>query len=267
MVDLTGNFQDKAESSAQAALKRQRDFDDLNHEISGQETGRNSRFLNGQNKKSGIYSKNTSEQFAETLEWLLLNNPQYRLAHENLMDALRDAQHKTQDVLERVLAELSQERILMDEYLSSAAKLPDGTIVFKDKEGKVRNENGEIVPDELAASIRWRGDEPSYEVYAASKNRIEELEAAEAELCGIETDLGEIHERNTRNNDPLSIEEKHADTDFANSLKERVEAIDVNLFNHAPLEAKKEINQAADQFTADSPLNEKMPEITLNSKP
>ncbi|MEM8750721.1 MAG: hypothetical protein AAGF28_10485 [Pseudomonadota bacterium] len=136
-----------------------------------------------------------------TLDWLLANDVAYRKAHENVLGAIRTAQSATQTSLERVLEALTFERSVMDEILASAAKLPDGTRVFKDRGGNVRNEDGEIIPAALAATVRWSGDEPSYEQYETQRKRIEGLEATEQEAASklnLETSIPATHATKTR---------------------------------------------------------------------
>ena len=45
----------------------------------------------------------------------------------------------------RITPECAVERSVMDDLLSSAARLPDGTRVFRDASGNVRGEDGEII--------------------------------------------------------------------------------------------------------------------------
>lgn len=212
-------------------MREAADRDDLNFAMSDVEVGRQRKHLPDTDidPRTGKKRNRHQEAIQRTLDWLLLNDPQYRLAHKNLISTVREAQHDTQTALERVVDELRDARRAMDDLLGNAAKLPDGTRVFKDKHGSVRNEDGEIIPPEFAATVEWRGDEPSYETYEAQRSRIEELESAEKELRGIENELGDIHERNTRNDDPLTIDEKRQDIDRANELGERAKEIDSKL--------------------------------------
>lgn len=231
MVDYTDSFN---EHSDILRKKQERsDFDNLQHTLSDVETGQQTKHglqkdevdpFTGEKKRGSVNGATK-----RTLDWLLLNDTTYKLAHENLITSIRQAQHDTQTVLERVTNELSGARRIMDELRASAAKLPDGTRVFKDRHGNVRGEDGEIIPSERAAGIEWRGGEPSYEKYQAQDSHIENLESAERELRGIDNELGEIHERNTRNKNPLTIEEKRQDIDRANALGERTLEIGDNL--------------------------------------
>jgi hypothetical protein len=243
MVDMVDGYSDSFNEHAERLREErgQDDFDNLQHSLSGLETGQQTRHGLSKDTSSSIFGdkrKSITEQIRETLEWLLLNNPQYKLAHESFMNSVHEAQHITQTALERVIAQLANERIVLDELLDSAAKLPDGTKVFKDKNGVVKNQDGEDVSAELAATIQWTGNEPSYEAYQAQTQRIEQLEARENELRGIETELGEIHERGNTNSVPMSEEDLNSETKRANALKERVNEIELETFSKLPLQNK-----------------------------
>lgn len=237
MDNFLDSFNEHADSLREA--RKRDDFDNLQHSLSGVETGQQVRHGLSKDTSGSVFGdkrKTITEQIRETLEWLLLNNPQYKVAHENFVNTVRSAQNATQSALDRVGSELISKRTLMKELLSNAAKLPDGVAVFEDKEGKVRNENGEIISDELAATIEWSGHEPSYEDYLSLKNRIQNLEQAENELRGIDTELGEIYERGHVNTAPLSQDDLRIETDRANVLKERVQEIEIETISKRPLQ-------------------------------
>lgn len=257
------------EHSYSVRVKREAaDRDDLNFAQSGAEVGRIRKHLPSEEVDpiTGKRKKQAEIEAAiqRTLDWLLLNDAAYRQAHENLMGSIRSAQTAIQMALERLLDYLQLERSIMDDVLSSAAKLPDGKKVFKDKHGNVRNEDGEIIPPELAANIEWTGQEPSYEEYLAQRQRIEELEAYERELRGIEIEIGEIHERGNRKNEPLTPEELERDTDRVDDLEKRTREIDAN--------AKAQLSKDTEATTSNSvkvssTAQEKVPDISFGSKP
>lgn len=108
--------------------------------------------------------------------------------------------------MENVLEALEQEQAALDDMLSRAARLPDGTKVFRDGEGNVKTLDGTTVDDASAASIEWRGDEPSYEDVSAQKRRVDELQDAANNLRGIEAELGGIRDELTDNEEPPTSE-------------------------------------------------------------
>jgi len=243
MVD---RYSDSFNEHSDGLLERREaaDFDNLQHTLSGVETGQQTRHgLNNETDGSvsgGGKRKSLAERIRETLDWLLLNDPAYRQAHENLMTSIRSAQQTTQTALDRVMSALAFERTIMEEILSNAAKLPDGTKVFKDKKGGVRNEDGEIIPLELIETIQWSGNEPTYEEYLAQRRRIESLEQAENELRGIETELGEIHTEATDEDNPPTIER-------IDDLQERIKLLDETVAEKLLVVSEKKLDPDADQ--------------------
>jgi len=245
--------------------REQENFDNLQHTLSGVETGQQTRHGLSKDTGSSVSGKRKSltDQVFETLEWLLLNNPQYKLAHETFMNSIHEAQQITQTALERVISELTKERVVLDELLESAAKLPDGTKVFKDKNSDVRNQDGEIIPAELAATIQWTGNEPSYEEYQAQTQRIEALEAAENELRGIETDLGEIHERGNTNSAPLSEDDLNSSANRANTLKERVKDIEADVISNVSRKVDSDFASNEKPYDTEQKGSLKIPQIKI----
>lgn len=209
--------------------RQQEDFDNLQHSLSGVETGQQARHglvrddidpLTGKSKQEAL-----EDAIRRTLEQLLADDEQYRIAHKNLMDSLHEAAEVTQSALERVVSQLGDAHAPMNELLSNAARLPSGERVFKHDDGSVRNEDGEVIPAEIAVSIEWTGNEPSYSDYQGIKDRIAELEDVERELRGIETEIGGIRGDATNNENPLTKDELGNAQEKANALKERVEEI------------------------------------------
>jgi len=230
------NYSDSFNESSEALRTKAAadDFADLQDAMANRNVGRQRRHLHGEEIDPLTGKTKAEQKIQRTLEWLLLNDAVYKQAHAELITALHEGQQETQLALDRVAEALAIERTAMNDLLSSAAKLPDGRTVFRDKNGEVRDEDGNIVPDELAATIQWRGDEPSYEDYLVQRDRISALEAAENELRGTETELGEIHNNATTNDDPLTTDEIDAAKERTDALRERVKNIDAGIQNRMP---------------------------------
>ena len=118
------------------------------------------------------------------------------------MGALVDAENSVAAGLTEIIEALTDARRTLEEMEGRAARLLDGTLVFRDANGDVLTADGHPVPDEDAAGIEWRGDEPSYEEYRSQRDWIEALEQAERELRGIETELGDIRGELTDQQEP-----------------------------------------------------------------
>ncbi|MEM6890781.1 MAG: hypothetical protein AAGA74_16215 [Pseudomonadota bacterium] len=105
------------------------------------------------------------------------------------------------DQIEAAQAELS-------EMMNSAARLPDGTHVFRDANGVVRREDGTAVENHLAGTIIWTGHEPSFEDVQAAKDRIDGLQGQLDAANGYQNDvLGPARDRITDPENPPSLGE------------------------------------------------------------
>ena len=217
MVDgFLDSFNEHAERLREE--RKQDDFDNLQHSLSGVETGQQARHGLSKDTSGSVFGdkhKTITEQIRETLEWLLLNNPAYAEAHKAAMTSLRSAETTVTDALDRLLANLEKEQAIFNEMLERGATLPDGRKVFWDAQGQVKTLDGDIIEYDLATSIQWRGDEPSYEEVIEQKNHINDLQEGINEVRGIETELGGIRGELTNNEKPSTLER-------VDELKERI---------------------------------------------
>lgn len=204
MVDnFSESFNEHADSLREA--RKRDDFDNLQHSLSGVETGQQSRHGLSKNTSGSVFGdkrKTITEQIRETLEWLLLNNPAYAEAHQAAMTSLRSAETTVTNALDRLLANLEKEQAIFNEMLERGASLPDGRKVFRDAQGQVKTLDGEIIDKDLAATIQWRGDEPDYEDIIQQKTHVDDLKNGINEVRGIETELGSIRGELTNNEKP-----------------------------------------------------------------
>ena len=184
------------------------DVADYHDAIAGRDVGRiGKNFARSDvDPQTGDKGKDRSGAVQRTLDWLLLNDADYALAHTAAMGALVDAERAVTDGLADILDRLADERASLAHLADRAARLPDGTLVFRNADGDVVDADNNPIPDEFAAGIEWRGDEPSYEEYRDRKDRIEQLEQAERELRGIETELGDIRGELTNQQEPPTQE-------------------------------------------------------------
>lgn len=207
MDNFLDSFNEHADSLREA--RKQDDFDNLQHSLSGVETGQQARHGLSKDTSGSVFGdkrKTISEQIRETLEWLLLNNPAYAEAHEAAMISLRSAETTVTNALDRLLANLEKEQAIFNEMLERAATLPDGRKVFRDAQGQVKTLDGDIIENDLATSIQWRGDEPSYEDIIQQKTHVDNLKEGINEVRGIETELGGIRGELTNNEKPPTQE-------------------------------------------------------------
>ncbi|GAB5448436.1 MAG: hypothetical protein Gyms2KO_33090 [Gymnodinialimonas sp.] len=192
--------------------RQRRDFDDLQNEIAGREVGRISRFLTQDDERSaeGKRRKRAEEALRRTLD-VLLQDPVYRARYEAVRDALGRAERATVTALANLGVLISQAQSELADMRQRAARLPDGTRVYQDQSGAVRREDGTIVDETLAATILWRGDEPSFEDYAGQRDRLEGLVRDHSEVERYQTDiLGDARNRLSDEENPPSLEELDA---------------------------------------------------------
>ncbi len=246
--NFSDSFNEHADSLCET--RKRDDFDNLQHSLSGVETGKQVRHGLSKDTSGSVFGdkrKTITEQIRETLDWLLLNNPAYAGAHEAAMMSLQSAEQAASSVLDKVLSALDRELIALDNLLGRAASLPDGRKVFRDKNGDVRSEDGSIIGDDLAMLIVWRGREPTYEEYQSQLNRVEELRQASDELRGVEVELGGIRGELRDNESPPSLGCVDELKKRSQKLEERVHGIHVEAFGKMPLQT--ELQEASELDT------------------
>lgn len=192
--------------------RRKRDHDDLQNEIAGRSTGRQRRFLPGDRSGSDVNGKRkASDGTLSALDLLLLTDPVYAALYRQVTDALTVAETETADAIDEAEAALASAKADLRDVLEKAARLPDGRHVFRDAQGRVWTEDGEVVDPDTAAGIQWRGDEPSREDYLTRKKVVEDWQATLDSLRDYQTDvLGRARDRLNDPNDPPSEDELRA---------------------------------------------------------
>lgn len=171
-----------------------RDFDDLQNEMAGRDVGRIARFL-PDNANSADPSGRSKDERAETLtrlQLMLTENPAYAALFEETANILTDAQSRLDVLLERVRAQIGQSTAELEDKLDRAARLPDGTRVFKDQNGQVRTLDGAAATADLAATVLWNGDEPSYEDVQSDIARLSRLEELESDIQSGQAEIGDM---------------------------------------------------------------------------
>lgn len=200
----------------EAARTREEDRRDYERELAGIDIGRDARFhgtefveerLQGRSGASNS-QRSAQQQYASRLQAMLANDAGYARLHADTMRALGDAEVTTDRAIAKAQKALEEAQQHLEQTLSRAAKLPDGTRVFRDARGNVWNERGRHVSDADAASLEWRGDEPAYEQFLEEsesvKDRLTRLDA----LQGYRVDtIGGIRDRMTDEDNPPSTGE------------------------------------------------------------
>lgn len=188
---------------------RRQDFDDLQNELAGRETGRQERFFPGDERSpKDQRRKQESEQAVRTALDALLADPVYRARHDEAMSRLRDAEQATEAALDRIARMIGETEDAIRDMEDRAARLPDGTLVFRDAGGVVRRADGSVVDAYLVDTIIWTGNEPSYEDYRAQQDRLAGLEESRVDVERYRDDvLGPARDRLTDHDNPPSLGE------------------------------------------------------------
>lgn len=234
----------------EAALTRDEDRKDYERELAGIDIGRSNRFhgsdfvedrRQGRNGASGS-QRSAQRELTSRLQAMLAANAGYAKLYNDTLGDLSDAEAATDRAIGKAEAALEEAQQQREQTLRRAAKLPDGTRVFRDARGNVLNEHGERVSDADAAGIEWRGDEPAYEQFLEDsesvKDRLTRLEA----LQGYRVDtLGGIRDRMDDKENPPSAED--------------VERFKREIHEKMPSEAKAELPSKQPVVVAASPAS------------
>jgi ElaB/YqjD/DUF883 family membrane-anchored ribosome-binding protein len=177
--------------------RKQQEFNDLQDEIAGRDTGRMKRFLVSSDSRNDPESKD-KKNHRETLtflQMLLLNDPEYAALYKETNDLLTRAEIATEQALDQAEEDLIRSREKLHDTLEHANKLADGTAVFKDENGKILTENGRLVEGMELETIVWKDTDVSYEDFlelkqsdAGAVQRIESLRHYQVDVLGCARD-------------------------------------------------------------------------------
>ncbi|MEM6900866.1 MAG: hypothetical protein AAF583_13995 [Pseudomonadota bacterium] len=167
-----------------------------------------SRFLPRDNNSPEALRKRRSEAVYRSLLEILLEDPIYRARYDEVRQALTSALMATEQALAVIASEIEQAIDTKEDLRGKAARLPDGTRVYRDAKGKIRREDGSIVDDTLAATIIWTGQEPGFEEMQAAENALAALQAQQDDLDAFQNNvLGPPQNQMSNQDDPPTLEE------------------------------------------------------------
>lgn len=196
-------------AKAQNDRKRELDRDDLNRELAGVDVGRLPRFLSSEARERLQDAKNgqsRAERWMSALDFILMNDPDYARVYEGAMDALVSAENAVDRALEKSMARSTATQLALVRTLDKAMKLPDGTVVFMDAAGAVRDKAGHTLDADLTSTLEWQGNEPTYETYREQRDALENSREAVSAIRGDQLELGEIREELSDHDNPPSKE-------------------------------------------------------------
>jgi len=193
-----------------ADKRREQDFADLQHEISGIEVGRIRRFLSAEafDVAQGRQNGKAGSSKLSALDVMLLNDPVYAALYNETYSMLENAEAATERALMKAEQALEQAQEDHDQLMDNAAELPDGTKVFRDADGNVWTADGKQVQGDALNSIQWKGNEPSYQDYLNSKDKLDAANKSVFDLRHYQVDvLGRVRDDMTDPDNPPSADD------------------------------------------------------------
>ncbi len=188
----------------------ERDRIDMNHEISGEPTGRIQRFLSENSRDIyGVSEKKKSERAYRTmLEMLLAEDAQYAALYSQVTEKLEKAYQAVDqaliDINQRLEASVEKLQFLRE----NATELKDGTKVFRSENNSVFTENGKKLSKEETQNLQFSDNAPSWEEYKAEKETREALLRDRKKLTDYKYNtLDDIDRRMKDEDDPISKDE------------------------------------------------------------
>lgn len=144
------------------------DFKDQQDELAGRENGRMKRFLSPEARPEVQEEKRREAAYQSMLDYLLLNDPEYRALYEKVRDRL--------DEIERAVAEALQEVNECITQMEENAHTLNGKKVFFSRDGKrAYTEDGEELSATDMARITRSEDAPTWEDYDAAKRERDDI--------------------------------------------------------------------------------------------
>lgn len=186
----------------------QQTFDDLQNEVAGRETGRIQRF--GIAAARNVEAKQEAKRekaYRDALHRLLMTDPEYRKLYEDLGTALSEAETTADTEIARLEGLMAQAEAHLDDMRANAPKI-DGKAIFKASDGRVIDEDGNVVIGILADDIVWPPNAASADEYLIAKRAAEDAQAALDAWRGYRQDtLGDLRNRYEEGDNPMTKDE------------------------------------------------------------
>ncbi len=185
-------------------------LDDFNAELSGTKSGYTYRTsaVDHENRPD-IRAKKARHADANlsALQALLDGDPAYRALYEDTQNKVNEAGARAEAALEKAEAALAEAKQDLAETKGNAARTQEGRLAFKGADGKIYNQNGQVIEGVEADSIVWPSNALTYEEYftkelAVTESR-ERVEAWQRYLMVI----GEARDRLDEPDNPPSMDE------------------------------------------------------------
>ena len=189
--------------------QRQQEQNDWNNETAERgELGRIHRHYQKDNGYSKTEKKRKErKEFSELLR--RLQDPEYAKAYNKLAKTLHSLEKVTAKAMSEVEQRITRQHEAIRQAESTATRLYNGHIVFKDDDGSVKNSKGNFITDPvLLESIVWKPDALTYKEYQALKDGLkashQELEELQDYQINI---LGETRHRMADEENPMTTKD------------------------------------------------------------
>ena len=142
------------------------------------------------------------------LDLLLASDPQYAALYNDTLNLLSEAEAEAETSIARGTKALNDAKAALEDTLSRAARLENGTRVFRDENGAVWDGRGNRVSDDAAASVVWNGNEPTHAEYMERKRHAADVQNFVDDWRNYQTSvLGAARNQLSDPNNPPSREE------------------------------------------------------------
>ncbi len=240
------NDVENAERLRETFARRAKDFDDLQNEMAGRDVGRMNRFV-CEDRNPARASGNRRAERAEALtrlQLLMTTNPAYAALYEEVTNLLSEAETLTEAAIEQAEEELRTANEALEDALSRAPRLEDGRRVFRDENGQIWSEDGDLITGVDAESVVWPENALTREDHLRRKEGVDEAQQRLDALRAYQTDvLGAARDRLSDPENPASrgeLEdikreiEKGVSSLLATTLRDEQPSADRATFNSAP---------------------------------
>lgn len=152
--------------------KTEIDLADSQNEAAGRNTSKIERFSNNPdgNMDSPNSEKKKRQEFFDRLSWLLANDPTYAKLYYELEAVIEDTEKAIRKAYERIEQRIEETDGQLRQMQESASTLPDGTKVFRSKNGEdAYTEDGRKLSVDEMSQVLWQSNAPTWEDYQQVK--------------------------------------------------------------------------------------------------
>jgi len=235
-------------------LRNKTDFDDYNRELSGISGAQASRFLNADGSpitKSEAEEKARKQAFQDQLD-ILMQNPAFAAAYRDAGKAIDDTQAVLNRAMMTTAANIERLIDLVEDMEDRTAKLPDGTVVFKTKDGQLKAADGGHLSETETASLLNPENLLDYDAYQNAQGALQSARARQDKYGAFQTDIEDARKNRDNAKTPKELRDIERDMNTVKLEIEQENSID------------QEFGQAAEQPVSELTSNLELEMKSLN---